>query len=221
MNVKQQPGPMPRDREEWLARLDLSNFINTYYQYRDISRLKKCGRILIVGPGQGLDTAVLKWRGYDVTTFDIDNTFHPDILGSIHDLSMIADQSYDFITASHVLEHLPVRYLDDCIKEMSRVAKYALVYLPVNGRHLQLRLRPGLRGWHWSWGFDLINWLRRPSGERLEFMSGQHYWEVGLTGFSKQRILQRMKKHFSVVDVYRNTDWTPSMNFVLKSKFAV
>ena len=172
--------------------LDLSNFINTYYQYRDISRLKKCGRILIVGPGQGLDTAVLKWRGYDVTTFDIDNTFHPDILGSIHDLSMIADQSYDFITASHVLEHLPVRYLDDCIKEMSRVAKYAL-----------------------------INWLRRPSGERLEFMSGQHYWEVGLTGFSKQRILQRMEKHFSVVDVYRNTDWTPSMNFVLKSKFAV
>jgi hypothetical protein len=52
-------------------------------------------------------------------------------------------------------------------------------------------------------------------------MSGQHYWEVGLTGFSKQRILQRMEKHFSVVDVYRNTDWTPSMNFVLKSKFAV
>jgi len=220
MTVEAEPGPMPRDRDEWRERLDLSNFVNSYYQFRDISRLVKSGRILVVGPGQGLDTAVLKWRGYEVTTFDIDNTFRPDVLGSIHDLSNFADQSFDFITASHVLEHLPIRYLDDCLKEMSRVAKYALIYLPVNGRHLQIRVKPGLRGWHWSWGFDLINWMRRPSGEQLEFMSGQHYWEVGLRGFTMRRIIQRMNKRFTVVDAYRNVDWTPSMNFVLKSNYA-
>jgi len=220
MTVEAQPGPMPRDRDEWLGRLDLSNFVNSYYQFRDISRLVKSGRILVVGPGQGLDTAVLKWRGYEVTTFDIDNTFRPDVQGSIHDLSNFADQSFDFITASHVLEHLPIRYLDDCLKDMSRVARHALIYLPVNGRHLQIRVKPGLRGWHWSWGIDLINWMRRPSGERLEFMSGQHYWELGLRGFTMRRTLQRMSKHFTVVDAYRNVDWTPSMNFVLRSNYA-
>ena len=220
MTVEAEPGPMPRDRDDWLGRLDLSNFVNSYYQFRDISRLVKSGRILVVGPGQGLDTAVLKWRGYEVTTFDIDNTFRPDVLGSIHDLSNFADQSFDFITASHVLEHLPIRYLDDCLKEMSRVSKYALIYLPVNGRHLQIRVKPGLRGWHWSLGFDLINLMRRPSGEQLEFMSGQHYWELGLRGFTMRRTLQRLSKRFTVVDAYRNVDWTPSMNFVLKSNYA-
>jgi len=153
-----------------------------------------------------------------VTTFDIDNTFRLDVAGSIHDLSMFADQSFDFITASHVLEQLPIRYLGDYLKDMSREARYALIYLPVNGRHLQIRVKPGLRGWNWCWGFDLINLMRWPSGEQLEFMSGQHCWELGLRGFTMRRILQRMR--FAVVDAYRNVDWTPSMNFVLKSNYA-
>jgi hypothetical protein len=49
-------------------------------------------------------------------------------------------------------------------------------------------------------------------------MSGQHYWEVGLKGFSVPDLIRRMERCFEVVDSYRNKDWLPSHNFILKSK---
>ena len=42
---------MPRN-EEWLGRLDLSSFVNSYDRFGVISGLVKSGCILIVAPGQ-------------------------------------------------------------------------------------------------------------------------------------------------------------------------
>jgi hypothetical protein len=88
---------MPVDRATWMGQLYLSNFINTYYQYRDLQLCGGAKKLLIIGPGQGLDTQVLKWRKYEVTTFDIDKTFNPDVIGSVHDLSMFKDGSFDVV----------------------------------------------------------------------------------------------------------------------------
>ena len=52
------------DRETWVRELHLSNFVNTYYQYRDLQLCGDVKKLLIIGPGQGLDTQVLKWRRY-------------------------------------------------------------------------------------------------------------------------------------------------------------
>ena len=82
------PDVMPIDREAWAKELHLSNFVNSYYQYRDV--VKWVGRepsVLIIGPGQGLDTAVFRWRGCRVTTFDIDQTFRPDVMLSLIHIS--------------------------------------------------------------------------------------------------------------------------------------
>ena len=93
------PAPMPVDRDHWAQELHLSNFVNSYYQYRDLQRLKDCRSLLIIGPGQGLDTCILKWRGYEVQTFDIDGTFKPDHLGSVHDLSRFENGTFDAVIA--------------------------------------------------------------------------------------------------------------------------
>lgn len=213
-----QPHRMRVDTAEWMRQLHLSNFVNAYYEYRDISALPGCKRVLVVGPGQGLGVQVLRWRGYDVATFDIDETFGPDHVGSVHDLSRFRDGEFHAILASHVLEHLPLPYLDIALAEIARVARYAIVYLPVHGRHVQLRLIPGFKDLDLSLVLDLYNFIEKPDGLQPRYMSGQHYWEVGMRGFQVSQLKGRFSRHFEVLRAYRNKDWLPSQNFVLESR---
>jgi len=209
---------MPIDREAWLRQLDLSNFVNSYYQYRDISRLIGVKKILVVGPGQGLDTAVFRWRGYDVLTLDVDRTFSPNVVGSVHDLTAFGDAEFDAVIASHVLEHLPPKYLDTALREIARVSRYALVYLPVNGRVARVRFQPAVLGIDWSMTLNLRNPFVRPDPDVANFCNGQHYWEVGTKGFKNRELRARFERDFDLLDCYHNPDWLPSMNYVLGSR---
>lgn len=209
---------MPLDREGWARELNRSNFVNAWYQLRDIQSCGSVETILVVGPGQGLDTAVFRWRGYRVTTLDIDDTFRPDVIGSCHDMSMFHDSQFDVVIASHVIEHLPVPYLDAALAEIARVGRFALVYLPVSGRHFHVRFAPSVLGIDFSLIIDLLPFWRKPDGITARYCQGQHYWEVGLRGFRKTDLVRRFSARFEVLRVYRNRDWTPSQNFVLRSR---
>jgi hypothetical protein len=211
---------MPVDRAAWAQQLHLSNFVNCYYEYRDLQSCPGVRSVLIVGPGQGLDREVLRWRGYEVTTFDIDETFKPDVVGSVHQMRAFPDQRFDAVIASHVLEHLAEPHLDGALREIARVGRYALVYLPVAGRHVQLRLAPGFKDIDLSVIVDLYNPFHRPDGVTPRYAQGQHFWEVGMRGFRLRAVRQRLARHFEVVEAYRNRDWPPSQNFVLRSRFS-
>jgi hypothetical protein len=212
------PTVMPVDREAWGRKLDLCNFVNAYYQYRDLQYCGTGRRVLLVGPGQGLDTQVLRWRGYDVVTFDIDDTFRPDILGSVHEMTMFADGEFDTVIASHVVEHLAVPYLDRTLAEIARVGRHALIYLPATGRHAQFRFKPGFKGIDLSLELDVYNPVHRPDGVTPRYCQRQHFWEVGMRGFRPRDVLRRMSPHFEPIEVYRNRDWIESYNFVLRSR---
>jgi len=211
------PAVMPIDREAWSRQLHLSNFINSYYEYRDLQTLPDCRSVLIVGPGQGLDVQILRWRGYSVETFDIDTTFNPDHQGSVHDLGRFEIAQFDVLIASHVLEHLAEPYLDTALAEIARVSRHALVYLPVAGRHAQIRCQPGIRDIDWHLTADFFAYFRRCDGRAPRYMSGQHFWEVGRRGFSVKSLVRRFARHFAILRHYRNRDWLPSYNFVLTS----
>ena len=208
---------MKLDRAAWVKQLHLSNFVNSYYQFRDVQSLPNVRRLLVVGPGQGLDTAVFRWRGYEVVTFDIDATFNPDVIGSVHEMKAFAEHEFDVVIASHVVEHLPVAYLDDALRELARVARFALIYLPSSGRPIAFSFSPGFRGLRWSCVVDVYNWFREPDPDRAVFAAGEHYWEVGRRGFSRRSLARRLRGHFRILKQYRNPDWLLSVNFVLQS----
>ena len=212
------PTVMPVDREEWRKQISLSNFVNSYYQYRDVVSCGDVKRILVIGPGQGLDTAVFKWLGYDVTTFDIDATFEPDHIGSVHSMTMFGDKAFDVVIASHVLEHLAIPYLDVALGELARVAKFAIVYLPVAGRHMQLRMIPAVKAIDLSLHFDVRNWFQKPDGVTPRYCGGQHFWEIGMRGFRVKDVEQRLSQRFEILRSYRNHDWPISYNFVLRAR---
>jgi len=220
MTPRQTPKPsvMPIDREAWRTQLNLPNFVNAYYQYRDLESLESCRRVLSIGPGQGLGVQVLRWRGYDVTTLDIDDTFKPDYLGSVHDMKMFTDGQFDATITSHVLEHMAEPYLDPALQEIARISRYALIYLPVHGRHAQLRFIPGFKGLDFSFIMDIFNYFEKPDSITPRYMSNQHFWEIGMRGFRLNDMVKRMSKFFNIISVYRNRDWLPSQNFVLKTK---
>lgn len=212
------PTIMPKDAMIREDKLSLVNFINSYYIYRDIELCDNVKKILIIGPGQGLDTEVLKWKGYKVTTLDIDNAFNPDIMGSVHQLDMFKDKQFDVVVASHVLEHLAIPYLNNSLEEMARVGRYSIVYLPVYGRHFQGRVKMDVKGIDLSIIFDLFNYFHKPDGVTARYCQGQHFWEVGMRGFRVKDLKERFGQYFEILDDYRNKDWLPSYNFVLQSK---
>lgn len=213
------PAVMPIDREKWGKELHLSNFVNAYCQYRDVTHwVGETPSILIIGPGQGLDTEVFRWRGCAVTTFDIDQTFRPDVLGSCHDMRMFEDGKFDVVIASHVLEHLPLAFLDQALAEMARVARHAIIYLPVAGRSSMLRLVPGFKGLDLAGIFDWRRFWERPDGKTAKYCGGQHYWELGYRGFTVEEMKNRLGHDFVIDASYRNRDWLHSYNFILRSK---
>jgi hypothetical protein len=213
------PSVMPIDTEAWGQQLNLSNFVNSCYQFKDVLSLPtSVKRLLIIGPGQGLDTAVFRWRGYEVVTLDIDATFHPDVIGSVHDLHMFGDKQFEAVLASHVIEHLPPSYLDNALRELARVAHFALIYVPIAGRPVELRISPTYRGKSLSVVVHLFNWFRRPDPAKPLFCEKQHYWELGRPGFSRRLLVRRINRHFLILRQYRNKDWLFSFNFVLQAR---
>ncbi len=211
-------GRMNVDMESWSSQLHPSNFANAAAQYRDVMSLGAVSKILIVGPGQGLDCAIFRWRGFEVVTFDVDDRLSPDVIGSVHDLSMFEDKSFDVVIASHVLEHLPPDKLDAALDELARVAHHALLYLPIAGRIASTRIIPGLRGWDWVLALRFFNPFLKPDPVRPLFCGGQHFWEVGRPGFRKRQVARRLARKFRIRRAYPNPDWLVSMNYVLTAR---
>lgn len=131
-------------------------------------------KIIEIGPGPGLLTAILRHLGYWVVTMDIDPDLSPDILGSLPNIPL-SNQSMDFCCAFEVLEHLPITLLIPCLIEMKRVArKGVLLSLPNQKELFESK-------WYMEVGVGRKKWtinLYKRGLNRLT-NSNEHYWEIG------------------------------------------
>ncbi len=217
MVLVKQPLPMPHDAKEYSRKYSLTNFINAYYQIRDCLNYAP-SKVLLVGVGVGLETIILREKfGILVSTIDIDSGFSPDFIGSVHSMEMFSDMQFDVAIVSHVLEHLPFSFFSTSLKELARVAKHAIIYLPYGGRHLEWKFSYAQRCREFSFKLTIPP-LKKTTGELRELQNGEHYWECGYRNFSVMKISRIISNYFEIDGCYQNPDWKYSINFKLTSK---
>ncbi|MFK3796049.1 class I SAM-dependent methyltransferase [Pseudomonas sp. NPDC088444] len=114
-----------------LARDHLQQFVKkTAEQLRGES-----GRLLEVGP-QDRSLVRESFHNFAVETFDIVDTYGPDLVGDITRVNeFIADSAYDVVVCMEVIEHTLNPF--DAVKEIRRVLKdggHLLISAPLNWR---------------------------------------------------------------------------------------
>lgn len=175
--------------------VDEARWASYFVQIQEVT--KGGPHVLCIGPGDSVVVDVLRRRGFHVCTLDYDSELQPDIVGNIQDLvAAVGGRKFDTILCCQVLEHLPFEALPSILSQFRELGvKRAVISLPA--AHVKL--------FEFSFRF-------RGRGAAVTFavprfwvkwrFDGQHYWEVGVKGFSRRRVRAAISRLGSVVDEY-------------------
>lgn len=143
--------------------------------------------VLEIGVGDNVFGDYLKHNTQvEYRSADITEELHPDFITSIDNLQI--DEKFDVVCAFEVLEHLPWEKFQLCLEQLFKVShKYAVISVPHWGRHFSFSLQiPGLPKIRWQFK---LNWF--PIKHKF---NGQHYWEIGKSGYSIELIRKKIKE---------------------------
>jgi hypothetical protein len=195
----------------------LGSYIHLYNQVDDITKLIKKykiiePKILIIGVGDDLLKIMLKNKfGFVVKTMDIDPNLEPDYVSSVDNLQNKVLEKFNIVVCAHVLEHLPYKYFNNSLSQIKAISDYSLIYLPIAkfGLSLGIGIYPLF--------FKKMNFVPTWFFKKHKF-DGQHYWEIGVRGYSLNKIRKELEKYFYIEKEYNPDNWLYSYNFILKSK---
>ena len=180
----------------------LETFIRYFYQI-DQTRKLNPKNILEIGIGNKTVSNYFKQHGMEVTTCDFDKNLEPDYIADIRELPF-EDNSFDVVLASEILEHLPWESVDSALAELRRVSKkYVIISIPHATCFFEFVIK-----------FSLIkkilkkNFLRFIVGmplffSKINFLNGEHYWEIGRKNYSVKKVKNALKKHFRIIKEFR------------------
>ena len=179
--------------------LNLERFISYYYQIDLIRQTLDSGRILFIGPGDGLVVDYLsKNNKYIVETYDIDDSLNPDIVGDIRNIDL-EESSYDLVVAFEVLEHIEYENFAPVLEKLKKISKgNVMISIPNRVSSFEFIFKfPFVRSLFKrnNVGGSLDIPLRFPGFEK----SGQHYWEVDIWKYRIRKVRSDIRKHFKIV----------------------
>ena len=187
-------------------------FSSYWHQIEETSALG--GRILEIGTGNGTVAAVLRARGFDLTTVDIDPQLNPDVVADIRKLPFAAGE-FDTVLVAEVLEHIPWDDVPIAVGEVARVAARGVVGSVPNAhvafalqarvpnalQLVRMALRRRLPVRHALWALSQRGSWRRSGAFVRELAEvgrlhaneppacAQHFWELGLNNVDREDLL--------------------------------
>lgn len=165
---------------------------------------------LVIGPGDGTVSELLKRLDVEVTTMDIDDRLGPDLVGDIRAIPA-ADGAFDATLCAQVLEHIPFEEVPKALEEMRRVTRTAVVLsIPQHGRAWELTFRvPTFK--RWARGGVL------PARTAKTF-DGQHHWELGARNFRRRKVEPLLRAAYEVEREYTVPDNPYHRFYVLRPR---
>lgn len=161
-----QPG---RQHFDFATYTDKARWNSYWHQIDEVSRTR-AESCLVVGPGDGIVSSILRHQGVNVTTLDVVPDLEPDVLGDVRDLPMEAG-SFDVAMCCQVLEHIPYDDFSKAIRELARVARSkVIISLPDQTRSVDLSARVAAK--------HVFKRISLPSRKDFSY-NGVHYWELG------------------------------------------
>ena len=165
-------------------------FVSYFWQLKEVLALAP-STVLEVGVGDGVFGSFIKKNiAVSYTSVDIAEDLHPDVVGSVLKLPF-ADKSFDVACAFEVLEHLPFEQFDKAVAELCRVARtHIILSLPHFGPMLSFSLKIPF--------MPLLRLAIKLPFPKKHGFNGEHYWEIGKSGYPVSRIREALSRHGSI-----------------------
>lgn len=182
-----------------------------YHTFNSVVKLKpSC--VLEIGIGSGVLTHLLRQNGICVTSADYDERLKPDVIADIRCLPF-ADNSYDVVLASQVLEHIPYDDVKLAYDEMCRVTKhYCIVSVPYNQHNLTIYANLKINKYLY-FGGSLNRLLNKYGRIYLNFgvsrflknfiPDAEHEWEIGYKEYPLKRVREMFGARAKILEEYR------------------
>jgi hypothetical protein len=173
--------------EEYISKDRLISYYNQARLIRGLGR--QVNNILEIGIFNSLFTEMLKRGGYNVTTADVDADLKPDLILDLRSNFLLPKEKFDAIAFFQVLEHIPYEDAEKALQKLADATKkFLVISVLYRSRFLsiQFKFSLSLRPQYFFVRIPLF-WSQKP-------LTDEHYWEMGLKGYPKKRLVNSIEK---------------------------
>lgn len=190
------------DRDHYNESYDNKERFISYFNQKNIvlEILKKFPKgqnvkVLEIGKGNGFLDEYLKKQGVDIKTLDISEDLQPDIVGDVLTINQTLSEKFDIVICFETLEHIKFEDATKAIEEISKLTnKYFVMSVPQSNLYFSFWLKFPI--------FKSIKYILQFPFPTKHVFDGQHYWELGKSGYSNSVVRNVLNKYFKILKEY-------------------